>query len=68
MYRLFSKPKAGAAIPRKLIFYISALRSLDRSAWLRLEEELESEIRKLEGEVGDNEDIGGEVDRGHPLA
>lgn len=52
MYTLFSKPKAGGAVPRKLAFYVVALKRLDRENWLRLKKEAEKEIGKLESENG----------------
>jgi hypothetical protein len=52
LYRLFAIPKAGAAVPRKLLFYIAAMGQLNRVDWLGLEYEVEREIKKLEGELG----------------
>lgn len=54
LYRLYSEPKAGAAA-KKLAFYIVALRGLGRADWLRLEREVQAEIGRLEGELGDAE-------------
>lgn len=50
LYRLYSQPRVGAAA-KKLCFYIAALRQLGRADWLRLEKEVEGEIRKLESEL-----------------
>ena len=51
LWRMWAIPKAGAAVPRKLAFYFAALTQLGRTEWLRLENEVESEARRLEEEV-----------------
>ncbi|WWD06906.1 hypothetical protein V865_005003 [Kwoniella europaea PYCC6329] len=53
LYQLYSIPKPGGAIPRKLAFYNKALLSLSRSGWLRIEKQLENELEMIKN---DNED------------
>ncbi|WVQ73782.1 hypothetical protein IAR50_003362 [Cryptococcus sp. DSM 104548] len=57
IFHLFTVPpgKVGGAVPRKVAFYVKALRQLDRTEWLRLESEIRKEVQKLEGESGDGE-------------
>ncbi|ODN80965.1 hypothetical protein L202_03077 [Cryptococcus amylolentus CBS 6039] len=57
LYGLFTLPpgKVGGAVPRKVAFYVKALRQLDRAEWLQLESEIRKEVDKLEGESGDGE-------------
>ncbi|WVW79523.1 hypothetical protein I302_101492 [Kwoniella bestiolae CBS 10118] len=50
LYGLYSIPKAGGAVPRKLAFYFKALRSLSRSEWLSLEKQLERELDRVKSE------------------
>ncbi|GFZ47135.1 hypothetical protein JCM24511_04878 [Saitozyma sp. JCM 24511] len=65
LYQLFAKPKPGAAVPRKLAFYLAALRQLSRDDWLRLEREIGKEILKLQEE---NAGEGGEeIRKENPL-
>ena len=53
LYRLVAvKPTAPA--PKKLLFYVAALRQLDRADWLRIKNEVSSEVVKLTGELGDS--------------
>ena len=63
LYQLFSRPKVGAAVPRKLLFYIAAMRRLSRSERLKVEREVEAEVRKLRGELQAEEPDGREDDR-----
>ncbi|ORY28764.1 hypothetical protein BCR39DRAFT_533731, partial [Naematelia encephala] len=63
LYHLYSLPKAGAAVPRKLAFYIAALRSLKREDWLRLEREVQKESTKLRNEIDEVLDENVEEDR-----
>jgi hypothetical protein len=55
MYDLFASPKPGAAVPRKLAFYIAALQQLRRHEWLRLEKEVVREVAKLQEETPQEE-------------
>ncbi|WRT69223.1 uncharacterized protein IL334_006207 [Kwoniella shivajii] len=50
LYHLFSTPKAGGAIPRKIAFYFKSLQSLTRQDWLLLEREVERELNRLKDE------------------
>jgi hypothetical protein len=59
IYHVFAKPKAGAAVPRKLAFYLAALEQLSREDWLRVEREVQNEVEKLQGE-NEEEDEGEE--------
>lgn len=63
VYSIFSSPKAGAAAPRKLLFYIAALRQLNRGDWLKLEKEVDAETRKLQAELEPSESDGRDDDR-----
>lgn len=56
MYDLFSRPKPGAGVPRKLGFYVVALRGLRRDDWLRVEKEVRKEIGMLEDQGGGQDD------------
>ncbi|KAK4685742.1 hypothetical protein P7C73_g4402, partial [Tremellales sp. Uapishka_1] len=60
LHYLYSTPKAGAAAPRKLAFYLSAIQQLHRQDWLRLEAEVKQELMRLqqeaEKEVDEEED------------
>jgi len=47
VYRLFAVPQAGAAAPRKVLFYLAALGQLRRDDWLRLECEVQREVDEL---------------------
>lgn len=40
----------GAAVPRKLAFYVKALEQLERREWLELETGIRKELDKLERE------------------
>lgn len=64
-YSLFSKPKPKGAAPRKLLFYLAALKQLDRADWLDLEGEIRKEIEKLRNELedGTEETDDADVDR-----
>ncbi|EAL19975.1 hypothetical protein CNBF3020 [Cryptococcus deneoformans B-3501A] len=52
IYHLYTIPpgKLGAAVPRKLAFYVKALEQLERSEWLELENGIRKELDKLEQE------------------
>nr|XP_031861499.1 uncharacterized protein CI109_003103 [Kwoniella shandongensis]KAA5528571.1 hypothetical protein CI109_003103 [Kwoniella shandongensis] len=67
LYAHFSKPKAGGAVPRKLAFYIKALQSLERTDWLKLENDVRKEVEKLKAEslpdTDEIEEIGGQERR-----
>jgi hypothetical protein len=54
LYGLYARPKAGGAVPRKLAFYVVALRQLGRDDWLALEREVQAELRRIESELGDD--------------
>ncbi|WVQ81383.1 hypothetical protein IAT38_003507 [Cryptococcus sp. DSM 104549] len=68
IYALFAAPpgKPGAAVPRKLGFYVKALQGLSRAEWLSLEGEVRREAERLEGEQGEgseNEEESGVKER-----
>lgn len=52
IYHLYTIPpgKVGAAVPRKLAFYVKALEQLERREWLELENGIRKELDKLEQE------------------
>lgn len=50
VYNLFARPKPGAAVPRKVAFYLAALKQLSREDWLGLEREVQKEVEKLQEE------------------
>ncbi|KIR99920.1 hypothetical protein L804_02556 [Cryptococcus deuterogattii 2001/935-1] len=52
IYHLYTIPpgKVGAAVPRKLAFYVKALEQLERREWLELETGIRKELDKLERE------------------
>jgi hypothetical protein len=55
LYRLYANPKPGAAVPRKLVFYLACLKQLGREDWLGLQRETDKELAKLQDELGDSE-------------
>ncbi|WWC63867.1 uncharacterized protein I303_106472 [Kwoniella dejecticola CBS 10117] len=59
LYGLYSTPKSGGAIPRKLAFYTKALSALSRSDWLVLERLAQNELSKLVDEQEDGLDFDG---------
>ena len=63
VYRLLALPKAGAAAPRKMLFYIASLPQLARTDWLRLEADVRKEVQKLKSETDDGDNHGIEPDR-----
>jgi hypothetical protein len=52
LYRLYSTPKVGL-VAKKVLFYVAALRQLERQDWLRIERELRQEVDKLQAELGE---------------
>jgi hypothetical protein len=52
IYHAFARTKLGPSA-KKLVFYLTALRQLDRQAWLSIERELQKEVDKLQSELGD---------------
>lgn len=54
LYRLYANPKPGAAVPRKLVFYLACLKLLSRDDWLALQRETERELAKLQEELGED--------------
>lgn len=50
-YQLFAHPKVGAAAPRKLAFYFSAMRQISRDEWKRLESDVKKEVEQLQDET-----------------
>lgn len=58
LYHFYStEKKSGAgAIPRKLAFYVVAMRQLKRDEWVGLEREVQREIGVLEWELGGGEE------------
>lgn len=55
VYALFASPKPGAAVPRKIAFYLASMKQLGRGDWLHVEAELKRETLKLEEEMGEEE-------------
>jgi hypothetical protein len=51
LYHLFSRPKVGPA-GKKVLFYLAALRQLERQDWLGIESELRKEVERLQTELG----------------
>jgi hypothetical protein len=47
LYHLFSRPKVGPA-GKKVLFYLAALRQLERQDWLGIESELRKEVEDTE--------------------
>lgn len=56
LYNPTKSPNAGP-VARKLLFYIAALRKLDRKDWLKLEQEVQRELNKLRDESGESGDL-----------
>jgi hypothetical protein len=52
LYHLFSRPKVGPA-GKKVLFYLAALRQLERQDWLVIENELRKEVERLQAELGE---------------
>ena len=52
LYHLFSRPKVGPA-GKKVLFYLAALRQLERQDWLGIENELRKEVERLQAELGE---------------
>lgn len=52
LYNLYNGPKIGAA-GKKIAFYVVALKQLERADWLKLEREVQGELRRLEVESGE---------------
>lgn len=51
MYRLYAAPKAGAALPRKVSFYVAAVAQLSRADWLNVAGEVKREAERLRAEI-----------------
>jgi len=66
LYHLFSRPKVGPA-GKKVLFYLSALRQLDRQDWLAVENELRKEVERLQAELGEEGSETEEPSRDHLL-
>ena len=63
MYQVFARPKVGAAVPRKIVFYLAALKQLSREDWLRIEGEVQKEVNKLQAENNGEASDGDEPER-----
>jgi hypothetical protein len=66
LYHLFSRPKLGPAA-KKVLFYLAALRQLERQDWLAIESELRKEAGRLQAEIGDEVSEAEEPSRDHLL-
>ena len=66
LYHLFARPKVGPA-SKKVLFYVAALRQLDRQDWLGMERELRKEVEKLEAELGEEGSESEQPSRDHLL-
>lgn len=56
MHHLYSRIRPGGAVPRKLAFYLAALKGMGREDWLGVKREVERELGRLEQEVGGGEE------------
>jgi hypothetical protein len=66
LYHLFSRPKIGPA-GKKALFYLAALRQLERQDWLAIESELRKEVERLQAELGEDVSETEEPSRDHLL-
>lgn len=66
LYHLFSRPKVGPA-GKKVLFYLAALRQLERQDWLGVENKLRKEVERLQAELGEEGSDTEEPSRDHLL-
>ena len=66
LYHLFSRPKVGPA-GKKVLFYLAALRQLERQDWLAVENDLRKEVERLRTELGEEGSETEEPSRDHLL-